>query len=143
MPESPEPEQITLMKRVVELAERQTQLSEQRTGQSAERSYHNAERTLSVWTRTALALMVVGLTVDRFGLLMHHAPWVSMLGGVLLTALGVFMVVTCGLRYLAYANEYRKAYPWPPKHAPYLAVTFAMLVAAFGVALIVLLIVFT
>jgi uncharacterized membrane protein YidH (DUF202 family) len=141
MPESPEPEQITLMKRVVELAERQTQLSEQRTGQSAERSYHNAERTLSVWTRTALALMVVGLTVDRFGLLMHHTPWVSTLCGVLLTALGVVMVVSCGLRYLAYANEYRKAYPWPPKHAPHLAVTFAMLVAAFGVALIVLLIV--
>ena len=143
MPESPEPEQITLMKRVVELAERQTQLADQRTGQSAERSYQNAERTLSVWTRTALALMVVGLTVDRFGLLMHHAPWVSMLGGVLLTALGVFMVVACGLRFRAYAGDYRKEYPWPAKHGPQLAVTFAMLVAAFGVALIVLLIVFT
>lgn len=151
---SPEPEQIRLMKRVVELAERQTELSDERTRQSAERSYLNAERTLSVWTRTALSLMVFGIAVDRFGLLLRHEPWghvgtrllpnpLSTLGGVVLIALGVFMVVTCGLRYLAYAKAHRAVYPWPAKHAPHLALTFAMLVAAFGTVLIVVLLAFT
>jgi hypothetical protein len=55
MPEKTEPEQITIMKRLVEM--------------SAERSYMNAERTLAVWVRTALALMIFGIAVDRFGLL--------------------------------------------------------------------------
>lgn len=168
MAEQPDPEQIALMKRVVELAERQTALSVTRTQQSAERSrmsaersemsaersYMNAERTLSVWTRTALSLMVFGIAVDRFGLLLRHEPWphagspvlpnpLSTLGGVILVALGVFMVTTCAIRYLAYARLYRKSHAWPAKHPPYLAFTFAVLVALFGIALLVVLLVFT
>lgn len=154
MSEQPEPEQITLMKRVVELAEQQTKLSVERTGQSAERSYMNAERTLSVWTRTSLSLMIFGIAVDRFGLLLRHAPWphagspllpnpLSTLGGVILVALGVLMVVTTGLRFLTYAIAWRRAHAWPEKHAPYLAFSFAVLLALFGVALLVILLVFT
>jgi len=153
MPEHPDPEQIALMKRVVELAEQQTALATERTGQSAERSYMNAERTLSVWTRTALSLMIFGIAVDRFGLLLRHEPWphtnspllpnpLSTLGGVILIALGVLMVIACGIRYLGYARAWRRTHPWPPRHAPYLAFTFAVLVALFGIALLVVLLVF-
>lgn len=160
MAEQPEPEQIALMKRVVELAEQQTALAATRTQQSAERSemsaersYMNAERTLSVWTRTALSLMIFGIAVDRFGLLLRHEPWphtgspmlpspLSTLGGVILVALGVFMVATCAIRYFAYARLYRKSHAWPAKHPPYLAFTFAVLVALFGIALLVALLVF-
>lgn len=161
MTEQPDPEQIALMKRVVELAEQQTALAARRTQQSAERSemsaersYMNAERTLSVWTRTALSLMIFGIAVDRFGLLLRHEPWphasspllpnpLSTLGGVILVALGVFMVGTCGVRYLLYARAWRKTHAWPPRHAPYLAFAFAVLVALFGIALLVVLLVFT
>lgn len=150
----PEPEQIALMRRVVELAEQQTRQSEERTEQSAERSYMNAERTLSVWTRTALSLMIFGIAVDRFGLLLRHERWVhignpflpnplSTLGGIVLVALGVLMVLTCGFRYLAYARDWGRAHAWPKQHAPWLAFSFAMLVAAFGIALLVVLLVLT
>src|SRR5690348_18444160 len=116
MPESPDPEQIALMKRVVELAEQQTALAARRTQQSAERSemsaersYMNAERTLSVWTRTALSLMIFGIAADRFGLLLRHEPWphtgrpllpnpLSTIGGASPAALGALMAMTRGER---------------------------------------------
>ena len=156
MAETPgrEPDQLALMQRVVELAGEQTRQSAERTEQSAERSYMNAERTLSVWTRTALSLMIFGIAVDRFGLLLRHEPWqhagsrllpnpLSTLGGVALVALGVLMVVTCGFRYLAYAIAWGRAHAWPKRHAPWLAFSFAMAVAAFGIALLVVLLAFT
>mgnify|MGYP001550690917 CR=1 FL=1 len=154
MPEDREPEQVALMRRVVELAERQTALAAERTEQSAERSYMNSERTLSVWTRTALSLMIFGIAVDRFGLLLRHEPWphagtrllpnpLSTLGGVILVALGVCIVATCGIRYLVYARIWRRTHAWPPGHTPYLAFTFAVLVALFGIALLGVLLVFT
>ena len=153
MPEQPEPEQIALMKRMLELAEQQTALATERSEQSAERSYMNAERTLSVWTRTALSLMIFGIAVDRFGLLLRHEPWphagspllpnpLSTIGGAILIALGVLMAIACGARYLLYARAWGKAHAWPPRHAPYLAFTFALLVALFGIALLVALVVF-
>src|SRR5690348_17938239 len=149
----PEPDQLALMRRVVELAEEQTRQSAERTEQSAKRSYMNAERTLSVWTRTALSLMVFGIAVDRFGLLLRHEPWphagsrllpnpLSTIGGVVLVALGVFMVATCAIRYLAYARLYRKSHAWPAKHPPYLAFAFGLLVALFGIALLIVLLLF-
>ena len=150
---SQEPEQLAMMQRMVELAEQQTRLGAERTEQSAERSYMNAERTLSVWTRTALSLMIFGIAVDRFGLLWRHEPWphagirelpgtLSSLGGAILVVLGMLMALTCGFRYLAYALGWGRAHTWPRCHAPWLAFSFAMLVAVFGVALLVVLLVF-
>ncbi|HET9836266.1 MAG TPA: hypothetical protein VFP88_08000, partial [Rhodanobacteraceae bacterium] len=63
-------------------------------------------------------------------------------GGVALVAFGVFMVIACAIRYLGYARAWRKVHAWPPRHAPYLAFLFAMLVALFGIALLVALLVF-
>lgn len=120
---------------------------------SAERTYMNTERTLSVWIRTGLSLMIFGIAIDRFGLLLHGLPWlphghlhrltVSAWGGAILVALGVVMTLAMGVRFLAYSVVYRREHAWPVSHGPYLAATFALLVAIFGVALLVIMLVFT
>lgn len=169
MADEQEPEQVRLMRRMVDLAARRTELakyrttmaeqrtamardrsrmSAQRSEMSAERSYMAAERTLSVWVRTALGLMVFGLAIDRFGLTLLQAPAggatlssssLSELGGTALVAFGVLMTVTTGLRFLAYARSYRVTHTVPRHHGPFLAPLFAALVAFFGVALLILL----
>lgn len=134
-----EPEQLSLMRELVEL--------------SAERSYMNAERTLSVWVRTALGLMICGLAVDRFGLFVvelpagpgtaaHHSNTASNWVGVALVALGVIMAIATGLRFYAYAAAYRRQHHRPPDyHAPVLGPFFAAMVAVFGVAVLVVMVV--
>ena len=123
-------------------------MSAQRSEMSAERTYLNAERTLSVWVRTALAVMVVGIAVDRFELVLLEQPatsrphdlastWV----GAALVALGVLMAVLTGVRFRRYAAAYRRTHTVPDHHGPFLAPMFAGLVAGFGVALFVLLLV--
>ncbi len=123
---------------------------------SLQRSYMNTERTLAVWTRTALSLMIFGITVDRFGLLLRHPPWhvvdlkrmlpnpLSTLGGVVLVAMGVAILLAAGFRFLAYGIVWYRRNPrrvW--FHTPWLAFSFAMLMAAFGIALMVVLLTFT
>jgi uncharacterized membrane protein YidH (DUF202 family) len=148
MTEPQEPEQIVLMKRMVALAERQTAMSAERSEMSEVRSYHNAERTLSVWVRTALASMVLGIAMDRFGLLVGHPPAadganaalldsLSTWAGAGLVALGIAIVAATGLRFFAYAQLWRRRHTPPPYHGPFLGPFFALLVAAFGVLLLV------
>jgi uncharacterized membrane protein YidH (DUF202 family) len=148
MTEEQEPKQITLMKQMVALAEKQTTYSIQRSEMSEARSYQNAERTLSVWVRTALALMICGLAINRFGLMLdgnpqpaahgllldHVSEWMS----IALVLLGVLMVATTGLRFLAYALAWQRQHELPPYHGPYLGPFFAMMVALFGVMLLVI-----
>jgi uncharacterized membrane protein YidH (DUF202 family) len=67
MAEEHEAKQIEMMRQMVAFAEKQTTYSLDRSEMSEVRSYQNAERTLSVWVRTALALMICGLAIDRFG----------------------------------------------------------------------------
>jgi len=141
MSETPEPEQIAMMKRLVELALDQTQMS-------AERSYMNGERTLAVWIRTALGLMIFGLAVDRFSLVLrgrgHLDPHeLSSWGGGALIVLGIAMAVSCGYRFLVFSIAYRRMHRLPAHHGPYLGPVFAALVALFGIALLVVLDVFT
>ncbi len=69
MAEEHEAKQIEMMRQMVAFAEKQTEYSLERSEMSEVRSYQNAERTLSVWVRTALALMICGLAIDRFGLM--------------------------------------------------------------------------
>jgi putative membrane protein len=147
MPETTEPEQITLMKRLVELSVGRSQMS-------AERTYMNAERTLAVWIRTALALMIFGIAIDRFGLLLRQMPLppahahlsthdLSSWGGGALIVLGVLMVVSSGARFFVFSVAYRRVHRLPPHHGPYLGPIFAALVALFGIALLVILNAFT
>jgi uncharacterized membrane protein YidH (DUF202 family) len=166
MSEDDEPKQISMMKQMVALAERQTELSAARSEMSAARSqmsadrsemsevrsYHNAERTLAVWVRTALTLMVVGLAIDRFGLLFHRVPGTAPAGSahdvllntastwtcLALIALGVLMVLATGARFLAYARTWSRLHQFPAHHGPYLAPFFALMVALFGVVLLVI-----
>lgn len=143
-----EPPQLVLMQRMVDLSVQRTRLAEQRTEMSAERSYLNAERTLSVWIRTALAVMVVGIAVDRFGLflLQNHGGGgpggrASDLAGVALVALGVLMAVVPSVRFGRYSAAYRRTHALPHHHGPFMAPVFAALVALFGVVLLMLLLV--
>jgi putative membrane protein len=140
MPDTAEPQQITMMKRLVELALEQTQMS-------AERTFMNGERTLAVWIRTSLALMIFGIAIDRFSLLLQgsghpNANELSSWGGGALITLGVVMAVTCGSRFVAFAIAYRRKHQLPKHHGPYLGPVFAGLVALFGIALLVILSVF-
>lgn len=133
----------------------QVQVARQLVELSLQRSYMNTERTLAVWTRTALSLMIFGIAVDRFGLLMRHPPWhvedthqllpnsLSTLGGVVLVALGVLILLAAGFRFLAYGRAWYRANPLKVAyHTPWLAFTFTMLMAMFGIALLVVLCVF-
>lgn len=141
-----EPQQLVLMQRMVDLAVQRTDLAVQRTEMSAERSYLNAERTLSVWIRTALAVMVVGIAVDRFGLFLreNHGAHVadgaaSDLAGTGLVALGVLIAVVPAVRFARYSRAYRRTHALPQHHGPFMAPAFAGLVALAGIALLVLL----
>jgi uncharacterized membrane protein YidH (DUF202 family) len=133
----------------------QVQVARQLVELSLQRSYMNTERTLAVWTRTALSLMIFGIAVDRFGLLMRHPPWhiedthqllpnsLSTLGGVVLVALGVLILLAAGFRFLAYGRAWYRVNPLKVAyHTPWLAFTFTMLMAAFGIALLAVLCVF-
>lgn len=133
-----EPEQIVIMRQLVEL--------------SAERSYMNAERTLSVWVRTALGLIICGLAVDRFGLFVvelpvgsglagYHSNTVSNWVGVALVALGVAMALATCLRFYAYAAAYLREHRPPYYHSPILGPFFASMVAVFGVAVLIVMVV--
>jgi putative membrane protein len=145
--------QLELMQRLVQLSVERTRMSAQRSEMSEQRSYMNAERTLSVWVRTALALMIFGIAIDRFQLLLHQAQALNEQGrfvdvlsrwcGFALVALGMLMVIATGLRFLAYAHDWRRRHEPPRHHGPYLAPFFALMVAIFGAALLVIMLIFT
>jgi putative membrane protein len=151
-PDDPAP-QLALMQRMLDLAVQRTDLAVQRTDlaaqrteMSAERSYLNVERTLSVWIRTALAVMVVGIAVDRFGLFLRENRGAhvgdgstSDLVGAALVALGVVVAVVPAVRFGRYTRTYRRTHALPHHHGPFMAPAFAALVAAAGAVLLVLL----
>lgn len=158
MAEHEEPKQLEMMRHMVALAEEQVALSTQRSEMSKQRSemsefrsFLNGERTLSVWVRTALSLMIVGLAIDRFGLLFHHDAGAAAASGrdalldaastwtcMGLVALGVLMVLVTGVRFVGYARDWRSRHRFPACHGPYLAPFFALMVALFGVVLLVI-----
>lgn len=134
------------MHRLVELSLERTEQSRQRSEMSAERSYMNAERTLSVWIRTALASMVVGIAVDRLGLARaQYQLWdikpgtASTWVGAALVAFGVLIAVVTALRFQRYAAEYCRNHTLPYHHGPFLASTFALLASVFGIVIFILL----
>lgn len=145
-----ETQQVEMMKELVRLSEKRTALSVERSEMSETRSYHNAERTLSVWVRTALALLVCGLAIDQFELFLNELPnsaahralldQVSGWAGIALVFLGVLAVVATGLRFLAYAHAWKKQHQLPPYHGPYLGPFFALMVALFGIILLAIMI---
>ena len=154
MDEQGEPPQIRMMRHMVELAEKQAAQSAERSEMSEFRSFLNGERTLSVWVRTALAEMIAGLAIDRFGLLFHGASSAGQAAppnGTLLDAasawtsmglivLGIVTVLTTGVRFWRYALDWRSRHALPPHHGPYLAPFLALMTAVFGVLLLAIMI---
>ncbi|MGH8160870.1 MAG: DUF202 domain-containing protein [Gammaproteobacteria bacterium] len=132
------------------MSEDRSRMSADRSELSSERSYMNAERTLANWTRTALELMILGIAMDRFGLLFRRLPithgrlspnTLSTWGGAALIAFAVFMAITTGIRYIAYAFDFQRKHRPPKYHGPYLAPFFSLLVALFGIGLLIILLV--
>lgn len=162
MSEDGQSKQVAMMEHIVALSERQTALSASRTEMSGARSemsevrsYHSAERTLSVWVRTALSIIIVGLAIDRFGLLLYRIPGagseipsprgalldtISTWTCIALVVLGIAMAAMTGMRFLAYAREWSSRHELPAHHGPYLAPFFAMMVALFGVVVLVIMV---
>jgi len=114
---------------------------------NAERSLMNAERTLSVWVRTALGLMIAGLSFERFGLSLvsfPNAPWptirysndISTWVGIALVATGAAAALTAGWRFHAVAATYRRRYEPPFHHGPVLGTVFAVALAALGAVVV-------
>lgn len=143
--EPDEPQQLVLMRELVDLSVERTRQSKLRSELSAERSYMNAERTLSVWIRTALATMVVGIAVDRLGLTTTASrpagfgpDTASIWVGAALVAFGVVIAVITGIRFRLYAAAYCRNHTLPEHHGPFMAPAFALLAAAFGVVLLLL-----
>ncbi len=112
--------------------------------------YLAAERTLSSWIRTALSLMALGFVIDRFGLILNLTPggsphaqvvrrMLSSRAGTLLIGLGAAMALVAGVRYLRFAIAYRRDGSTDVGRGLLVGATFSLLLAAFGVGLIVLL----
>ena len=110
-----------------------------------------AERTLSAWIRTALSLMALGFVIDRFGLILHRMPsaqgpsslyprMLSTWGGSALVGMGVLMALGAGIRYLHFAQSYRRDRSTVLGPSLPVAAWFALGLAAFGIVLIVLLV---
>jgi putative membrane protein len=110
-----------------------------------------AERTLSAWIRTSLSLMALGFVIDRFGLILHRLPseagadplyprMLSTWSGSVLVGMGVLMALAAGLRYLHFAIGYRREQSTDLGPSLDIGAWFALGLAAFGIALIVLLV---
>lgn len=113
----------------------------------------NVDRTLATWTRTALALVVFGTVVDRYGILLlrPHFPHVGTLlapnplsstGGIFLVAMGIFIAAATAIRHEAYRRAWVTEHGEDVSLGPWLASTFAAGATVFGVAMLVLLLVF-
>ncbi len=108
-----------------------------------------------MWTRTAPGLMIFSIAVDSLDLLMHHPPWhVADLNELLPDhcqrwaawywwRFGVSILLASGFRFLAYGLKWYRRNPrrvW--YHTRWLAFSFTMLRAAFGIARLVVVCVF-
>jgi uncharacterized membrane protein YidH (DUF202 family) len=102
--------------------------------------YLAAERTLLTWIRAAIAMIVLGFAVDRFGLVAQRAPvtshgtaWSSWLG-IVLIGCGVAASAVSGVHYWRFLRRYERGDTRPGPGIP-LAIGLSCLLALAGVAL--------
>lgn len=133
--------QIALLQFLVEESEKRSQWS-------AARSYLNSERTLMVLVHASIAMMIFGIAIGRFGLLLHREPWptvhsvftASAWGSVALIALGIVTALVAGIRYLPFIAAYRHNEHMPLRFGASLPAVFALLLAVYGMVLLVMLV---
>lgn len=138
MPTISDEEIATVLQHMAESSTRRSELS-------AERSCQNAERNLSLLVHSAAALMILGLSVDRYLLFVHRTvapvPLMADLrtygAGLLMVALGAMTALAAGLRYLPYVRAYHRNPCLYPGLSALLAPAFALLVGCCGVATLI------
>lgn len=142
MPEEQNKTQLEGINILVKLAEEQKVMAIQRTELSAQRSYQNAERTLSVWLRTALAAMIFGIAIDRFGLMLSGSAKISenrsLLLGALLIFFSILMAISAAFRFIGFSQKFKKEHKLPPYHTSSLPVTYSLMITIFGIILLLL-----
>jgi uncharacterized membrane protein YidH (DUF202 family) len=135
-----EPEELLVMRRLVDM--------------TAQLTYENAERTLTLWIRTALGFMILGFVIDRLNLFLVEFPAGSWRTGVFsnafltwlgvaLVAAGVATAAATGLRFLAYAAAYRRQQPLPLRGGRTLGPFYALMTTVFGMATLIILLIFS
>jgi putative membrane protein len=107
------------------------------------RTWFAAERTFLAWIRTGLGLMAVGFALARFGLFLRefeaqqhaapHSNGLSLYSGVGLVSLGVAVNLSAVIGHLRTVKELRTG-KWIPGRVARLAVVLALLLALFGIA---------
>jgi putative membrane protein len=114
--------------------------------------YLAAQRTFLAWIRTGIALMGFGFVVARFGLFLQefqiaqpnvprHSSWLSLVFGMALIAIGVAVNLFSSWQHVGLVrglNHGTHSYRRPST----LAITVALVLAAFGVALAIYLTLF-
>lgn len=103
--------------------------------------YLAAERTLLTWIRAAIALIVLGFAVDRFGLARaqgaasspHGAAWSSWLG-LALIATGIATSAVSAVHYWHFLRRYERGDTSPGPGIP-LAIGLSALLVVAGVGL--------
>jgi uncharacterized membrane protein YidH (DUF202 family) len=105
-----------------------------RTLLSAERSAMNSERTLAAAIHTGLAVMVLGLAVDRYQLAARWFPGRSLTGweGTALILLGALVPLVGALPFVAGMAGWRREGKRRSYSGDFLAPLFAVVVSACG-----------
>lgn len=114
--------------------------------------YMNVDRTLATWTRTALSLVILGVLVDRYGVLVSAPRFhpgtplapdpLYSTGGVVLVMLGTLIALACAIRHQAYRRRWNRVFAEFGAFGPWLAFVFAASVVVAGIALMATLLVF-
>jgi len=120
--------------------------------QSRRLVYLAAERTLTAWIRTALSLMALGFVIDRFGLILHSLPQsvvpspllaraLSTWAGSILIGGGALLSLHASVRFVRFDRAYHRDASTRVGGGIAGGAAYGLLLAAFGAALIVLLVV--
>ena len=144
MPMNQDDRQINLMQKLVDLSKERSQMS-------AERTYMNAERTLSVWIRTAIAAMIFGLAIDRFGLMLYQLPptinmhinqpgIITHYAGFILVIYSMIITLFSAIRFRLFCREYGKQFKVPYYHHAWLPLFYSLMVVLFGAGLLIIMI---
>jgi uncharacterized membrane protein YidH (DUF202 family) len=122
---------------------RDREQSRQRIALQARVCYMNVDRTLATWTRTSLALIVLGIGLDRYGLLLtgNHLMHVgtrlapnplSSLSGIILVVLGTLIALATAVRHQRYRSEWDRTYGYDANFGQWLAFAFTIMAVVFG-----------